>query len=64
MPQKQLSPEIRQMAELLHAETVGRLYACEHLESESERIEDPRVLYGWSLLTQEVLIRLGEASLK
>ena len=52
------------MAELLHAEVVGRLHACEKLEDETERIEDPRVLYGWSLLTQEVLIRLAEASLK
>ena len=64
MAKKQLAPEIRRMAELLHAEVVGRLYACEKLEDETERIEDSRVLYGWSLLTQEVLIRLAEASLK
>ena len=64
MSQKPLSPKIRQMAELLHAEIVGRLHACEHLENEAERVDDPRVLYGWNLLTQEVLIRLAEASLK
>ena len=59
-----LSLEIRQKAELLHAEIVGRIHACEHLESEMENISDPRILYGWNLLTQEVLIRLAEASLK
>lgn len=59
-----LAPEVRQMAELLHAEIVGRLFACERLENENERIDDPRVLYGWNLLTQEVLIRLAEATLK
>ena len=60
----QLDPRMKRMAELLHAEVTGRLHACEHLESEFERIRDPRVLYGWSLLTQEVLIRLAEATLK
>lgn len=64
MPQKQIPPEIRQIAELQHAEIIGRLYACEHLENVSESIEDPRVLYGWNMLTQEVLIRAAEASLK
>ena len=52
------------MAELQHAEIVGRIHACEHLETEMMNITDPRVLYGWNLLTQEVLIRLAEASLK
>ena len=52
------------MAELLHAEIVGRIHACERLETEIESITDPRVLYGWNMLTQEVLIRLAEASLK
>ena len=55
---------LRQMAELLHAEIVGRIHACERLETEIESITDPRVLYGWNMLTQEVLIRLAEASLK
>ena len=64
MTKKHLSTKIRQMAELQYAEIVGRLYACERLESEIQNISDPRVLYGWNLLTQEVLIRLAEASLK
>ncbi len=64
MSQRQLSPSIRQIAELQYGEIVGRLYACEHLENEFDRIEDSRVLYGWSLLTQEVLIRLAETTLK
>ena len=64
MSQRPLSPKIRQMSELLYAEIVGRLHACAHLENGAERVEDPRVLYGWNLLTQEVLIRLAEASLK
>ena len=64
MSQKPLSPKISQMAGSLHAEIVGRLHACEHLENEAERVDDPCVLYGWNLLTQEVLIRLAEASLK
>ena len=64
MSQKQISSNIRQRAELQYAEIVGRLYACEHLENEFESIKDHRVLYGWNLLTQEVLIRLSEASLK
>lgn len=64
MSKKQVSREIRQMAELQHAEIVGRIHACEYLETEMENITDPRVLYGWNLLTQEVLIRLAEASLK
>ena len=61
---KNVSPEVRQMAELQHAEIIGRLHACERLETEMESITDPRVLYGWNMLTQEVLIRLAEASLK
>ena len=64
MLRKHLAPKIRRMAELSYAEIVGRLHACEHLETEAERIDSPRVLYGWNLLTQEVLIRLAEASLK
>lgn len=64
MSQRQLSPDIRKIAELQYAEIVGRLYACEHLENEFESIQDHRVLYGWNLLTQEVLIRVAEASLK
>ena len=64
MNDDKLAPEIRRMAELLHAEILGRLFACEHLENEFEQIDDPRVFYGWNLLTQEVLIRLAEASLK
>ena len=64
MSKKYVSPEIRQMAELQHAEIVGRIYACERLETEMANITDPRVLYGWNLLTQEVLIRLAEATLK
>ena len=64
MTRGQLNPEMRQMAYLLHAEVVGRLHACEHPENEVERITDHRVLYGWSLLTQEVLIRVAEATLK
>ena len=64
MSRKNVSPEVRQMAELQHAEIVGRIHACEHLETEMENITDPRVLYGWNMLTQEVLIRLAEASLK
>ena len=64
MSQKQLSPKFRRMAELQYTEIVGRLHACEHLENEFESTKDHRVLYGWNLLTQEVLIRLAEASLK
>ena len=64
MPRKQVSAKIRERSELQYVEIVGRLYACEHLENEFESIEDHRVLYGWNLLTQEVLIRLSEASLK
>ena len=64
MTKKHVSPEIRQMAELQHAEIVGRIHACEHLETDMEHIADPRVVYGWNMLTQEVLMRLAEASLK
>ena len=64
MPQKQIASEIKQTAELQQAEIVGRLHACEHLENDAGRIDDPRVLYGWNMLTQEVLIRAAEASLK
>ena len=64
MSKKRVSLQIRQMAELQHAEIVGRIHACEHVETEMETITDPRVLYGWNMLTQEVLIRLAEASLK
>lgn len=64
MPRKDISQENRQQAELQFAEIVGRLHACEHLEDALENIDDPRVLYGWNLLTQEVLIRLAEATLK
>ena len=64
MSLKEVSLEIRQMAELQYTEIVGRIHACEHLENEFESIKDHRVLYGWNLLTQEVLIRLAEASLK
>ena len=64
MTEKQLDPNIRRMAELLYTENVGRLYACEHLENGIEDIEDSKILYGWNLLTQEVLIRLAETSLK
>ena len=62
--QKNISQETRQQAELQFAEIVGRLHACEHLENGAEQIEDHRVLYGWNFLTQEVLIRLAEATLK
>ena len=64
MRSRQITPELREMAELQHAELFGRLHACEILEDGLEQIADPHVLYGWSMLTQEVLIRLGEASLK
>ena len=64
MSKKLVSPRIRQMAELQHAEIVGRIHACESLETGMASITDPRVLYGWNFLTQEVLIRLAEASLK
>ena len=64
MSDDKLAPEIRRMEELLHTEILGRLLACEHLENEFEQIDDPRVFYGWNLLTQEVLIRLAEASFK
>ena len=64
MSQKQLSSRIRGKAQLQYAELIGRLYACERLEDEFESIKDHRVLYGWNLLAQEVLIRLSEASLK
>ena len=46
------------------AEIMGRLLACKYLEDATVQIEDHRVLYGWNLLTQEVLIRLAEAALK
>ena len=62
--QKEISEEVRQQAELQFAEIVGRLHACEHLENGAEKIENHRVLYGWNFLTQEVLIRLAEATLK
>ena len=64
MRSREITPELREMAELQHAELFGRLHACEILEDGLEQIADPHVLYGWSMLTQEVLIRLGEASLK
>ena len=64
MSLKGLGPGVREQAELQYVELVGRLYACEYLENEFEAIQDHRVLYGWNLLTQEVLIRLSEASLK
>ena len=64
MSMKRVSSKIRDMAELQYAEIVGRLHACKHLENEFESIKDHRVLYGWNLLTQEVLMRLSEASLK
>ena len=62
--QKNISQQTRQQAEIQYAEIVGRLYACELLENETENIEDSKVLYGWAFLTQEVLIRLAEATLK
>ena len=62
--QKNFSQETRHQAELQFAEIVGRLHACEHLENGAEQIEDHKVLYGWNFLTQEVLIRLAEATLK
>ena len=61
---KNISKETRQQAELQFAEIVGRLHACEHLENGAEQIEGHKVLYGWHFLTQEVLIRLAEATLK
>ena len=64
MSPRNISPELRNKAELQYAEIVGRLYACEQLENGFEKIEDHRVLYGWGLLAQEVLMRLAEASLK
>ena len=64
MSQKNLSQETRQQAELQFAEIVGRLHACENLENGAEQADDPRVLYGWSMLMHEVLIRLAEATLK
>ena len=64
MSQKKISQETRQQTELQFAEIVGRLHACENLENATEQIEDHKVLYGWNLLTQEVLIRLAEATLK
>ena len=64
MAQKQIQPKIRQMTELQYSEIVGRLHACETLENEAESVDDPRVLYGWNMLTQEVLLRAAEASLK
>ena len=64
MPPRQLTSEIRRIAELQYAELVGRLHACEHLENEIERIQVPQILYGWNLLTQEILIRLSESALK
>ena len=62
--QRKISQQTRQQAELQFAEIVGRLNACEYLENGAEHIEDHKVLYGWGLLTQEVLIRLAEATLK
>ena len=62
--QRKISQQTRQQAELQFAEIVGRLNACEYLENGAEHIEDQKVLYGWGLLTQEVLIRLAEATLK
>lgn len=64
MSQKRISGETRKQVELQFAELVGRLQACEHLEDTAEQIKDHRVLYGWNMLTQEVLIRLAEATLK
>ncbi|MCY3691923.1 MAG: hypothetical protein OXH30_07980, partial [Chloroflexi bacterium] len=64
MSQKKISQETRQQAELQFAEIMGRLQACKYLEDATVQIEDHRVLYGWNLLTQEVLIRLAEAALK
>ena len=64
MPDQILSEENRQQAELQFAEIVGRLHACEHLENAVENMDDYRVLYGWNMLTQEVLIRVAEAALK
>ena len=64
MTQKNISQETRQQVEVQFAEIVGRLYACEHLENAAEQIEDHKILYGWNMLTQEVLIRLAEATLK
>ena len=64
MPPKKISQETRRKAELQYAEIVGRLYACEFLENGIETIKDYRVLYGWGLLSQEVLIRIAEAALK
>ena len=37
MPKKNVSPEVRQMAELQHAEIVGPIHACEHLKTEMEK---------------------------
>ena len=66
------------MAEIQYAEIIGRIYACYSLIELGTEVgsdnspnrrpgygwADPRVRYGWNLLTMEVLIRLAEASLK
>ena len=62
---KNLQADVRRKAELQYAEIVGRLTTRANIwKNEFEQINDHRVLYGWGLLTQEVLIRLAEASLK
>lgn len=64
MGQMPIPPEIRKNAELQFSEIFGRLHACQTLEEEAQRVDDSRVLYGWNMLTQEVLLRAAEASLK
>ena len=59
-----LDPNIRTMAELLYSEVQGRIHACGLLEDEARSIGEPDLQYGFSLATQELLLRTAEASLK
>ena len=61
---KDMTDSVRYQSQLMYAELCGKLYACEFLEDQAEKLEDHRALYGWTFFTQESLVRTAELALK
>ena len=61
---KDMTDSVRYQIQLMYAELCGKLYACEFLEDQEEKLEDHRALYGWNFFTQEGLVRTAELALK
>ena len=61
---KDMTDSVRYQSQLMYAELCGKLYACEFLEDQEEKLEDHRALYGWNFFTQEGLVRTAELALK